>query len=84
MKIGDVVFGTDSDGRPFDGELVEIEGEVGTVRFSHDSLWFRRRHGVSDETTRVPLAELQDEPPGAGADPFGRPDPQTHPEYWTE
>lgn len=25
-----------------------------------------------------------DEPPGAGADPFGRPDPRTHPEYWTE
>jgi len=24
------------------------------------------------------------EPPGAGADPFGRPDPQTHPEYWRE
>jgi hypothetical protein len=25
-----------------------------------------------------------DEPPGAGADPYGRPDPLTHPEYWTE
>jgi hypothetical protein len=25
-----------------------------------------------------------DEPHGAGADPFGRPDPQTHPEFWTE
>jgi hypothetical protein len=25
-----------------------------------------------------------DEPPGAGADPWGRPDPRTHPEYWTE
>lgn len=24
------------------------------------------------------------EPRGAGADPYGRPDPQTHPEYWTE
>ncbi len=24
------------------------------------------------------------EPLGAGADPYGRPDPQTHPEYWTE
>jgi hypothetical protein len=27
---------------------------------------------------------VSDEPPGAGADPFGRPDPRTHPEYWTE
>lgn len=25
-----------------------------------------------------------DEPPGAGADPFGRPDPSTHPEFWRE
>ena len=25
-----------------------------------------------------------DEPRGAGADPAGRPDPRTHPEYWTE
>lgn len=24
------------------------------------------------------------EPHGSGADPFGRPDPRTHPEYWTE
>lgn len=27
---------------------------------------------------------VSDEPPGAGADPFGRPDPLTHPEFWTE
>jgi hypothetical protein len=27
---------------------------------------------------------VYDEPPGAGADPYGRPDPRTHPEYWTE
>lgn len=27
---------------------------------------------------------VSDEPPGAGADPFGRPDPRTHPEFWTE
>jgi hypothetical protein len=25
-----------------------------------------------------------DEPAGAGADPYGRPDPKTHPEAWTE
>jgi hypothetical protein len=25
-----------------------------------------------------------DEPPGAGRDPYGRPDPSKHPEYWTE
>lgn len=25
-----------------------------------------------------------DEPLGAGADPYGRPNPQTHPEFWTE
>jgi hypothetical protein len=24
------------------------------------------------------------EPLGSGADPYGRPDPQTHPEFWTE
>lgn len=24
------------------------------------------------------------EPPGAGADPYGRPDPRLHPEFWTE
>jgi hypothetical protein len=25
-----------------------------------------------------------DEPRGAGRDPYGRPSPRTHPEYWTE
>jgi hypothetical protein len=25
-----------------------------------------------------------EEPIGSGADPYGRPDPRTHPEYWTE
>jgi hypothetical protein len=25
-----------------------------------------------------------DEPPGAGADPYDRPDPMKHPEAWTE
>jgi hypothetical protein len=25
-----------------------------------------------------------EEPRGAGDDPYGRPDPKTHPEYWTE
>lgn len=25
-----------------------------------------------------------DEPLGAGADPYGRPNPQTNPDYWTE
>lgn len=25
-----------------------------------------------------------DEPHGAGADPYGRPDPLEHPEYWME
>jgi hypothetical protein len=29
------------------------------------------------------LADPPD-PPGAGRDPWGRPDPHTHPEYWTE
>jgi hypothetical protein len=35
----------------------------------------------------VPFEELDvegDEPAGAGKDPFGRPDPKTHPEYWRE
>lgn len=27
---------------------------------------------------------LDDEPPGAGDDPYGRPDPIKHPEFWTE
>lgn len=25
-----------------------------------------------------------DEPPGAGADPYGRPPASSHPEFWTE
>lgn len=29
-------------------------------------------------------AVSDDEPPGSGADPYGRPDPRTHPDYWTE
>lgn len=36
---------------------------------------------------REPEARLEidfDEPAGAGTDPYGRPDPRTHPEYWRE
>ena len=33
---------------------------------------------------RCVAEEDPDEPYGAGADPYGRPDPLTHPEYWTE
>jgi hypothetical protein len=33
---------------------------------------------------RSPDFGQSDEPHGAGADPFGRPDPQTQPEFWTE
>lgn len=28
--------------------------------------------------------QWSDEPPNAGEDPYGRPDPSTRPEYWTE
>ena len=28
--------------------------------------------------------QYHSEPPGAGRDPYGRPDPRTHPEFWTE
>ena len=37
-----------------------------------------------DELTSEEYLEKYGEPRGAGADPFGRPDPRTHPEYWTE
>ena len=45
-----------------------------------------------NEETEYSWAELgqlgpdvdPDEPYGAGADPYGRPDPLTHPEYWAE
>lgn len=40
------------------------------------------RHGNSGVYAR--LVVDYDEPPGAGADPYGRPDPRTNPEYWTE
>jgi hypothetical protein len=37
------------------------------------------------ETVRPgPNSDPDDEPSGAGADPFGRPDPRTHPEFWCE
>lgn len=33
----------------------------------------------------TPVLKIDDdEPAGAGADPYGRPDPQEHPEAWTE
>lgn len=31
-----------------------------------------------------PADDDDNEPPGAGADPYGRPSPRTHPEYWME
>lgn len=50
-------------------------------------------HALADEVrlSTGPLNDCRgcgctwsDEPPRAGSDPFGRPDPRTHPEYWTE
>lgn len=40
------------------------------------------RYGNSGVYAR--LVVDYDEPPGAGADPYGRPDPMTNPEAWTE
>lgn len=31
-----------------------------------------------------PDLRQSDEPHGSGRDPFGRPDPAEHPEFWTE
>jgi hypothetical protein len=43
------------------------------------------RFGVCPECgAGAPDFRQSDEPHGAGADPFGRPDPQTHPEFWRE
>lgn len=39
--------------------------------------------GVID-TVAVEVGEVDQEPRDAGRDPYGRPDPRTHPEYWTE
>lgn len=53
-----------------------------------ESRWYvTARLGVegSQEFLRSLGVKLEDvEPPGAGRDPYGRPDPRTHPEYWTE
>ena len=38
---------------------------------------------VVEEYGEWTLADPPD-PPGAGRDPWGRPAPHTHPEYWTE
>jgi hypothetical protein len=41
---------------------------------------------LRDPDLRLEFAREQgwEEPAGAGADPYGRPSPQTHPEFWTE
>jgi hypothetical protein len=36
------------------------------------------------ELGRQPDDDTDSEPPGAGADPYGRPDPQTEPGAWRE
>lgn len=49
-------------------------------------------HVLADKIrTAVPLkpcpdcgCRWSDEPVGAGRDPYGRPDPQTNPDFWTE
>jgi hypothetical protein len=37
-----------------------------------------------DDLTQEEYIAKYGGPRGAGADPAGRPDPRTHPEYWTE
>lgn len=52
---------------------------------AEDALYRATGEDADDGPLAAALRKLlDDEPPGAGADPFGRPDPQTHPEFWTE
>lgn len=44
----------------------------------------RCKHPILDEEVCDYCGYPGDEPPRAGQDPYGRPDPLTHPEYWTE
>jgi hypothetical protein len=44
----------------------------------------REQREPDDLLTDEEYIEKYGEPRGAGADPAGRPDPRTHPEYWRE
>lgn len=59
--------------RQFGLEHLLYENEYGALRI-------KEPNDLSDEE----YLERYGEPRGAGADPAGRPDPRTHPEFWTE
>lgn len=50
----------------------------------HPDGFEEKRIGESYKYVCPGCGETRDEPPGAGRDPYGRPSPRTHPEFWTE
>jgi hypothetical protein len=65
-------------------------GRWATVCDTHGNYVLHSTRRIAESFVPVPdqfceeCRTEDDEPAGAGADPFGRPDPRTHPEYWTE
>lgn len=57
--------------------LIEADDKDEAAQLVREELGY---NGVVTSVEEDPYAE----PPGAGKDPYGRPDPQTHPEYWCE
>lgn len=79
-SVGDRVRGDDDCGGrvtfadPVSGGLVLWDDEIAATEYTWSALGRLQPDVNADE----------DEPSGAGADPYGRPDPHTHPEFWTE
>jgi uncharacterized protein RhaS with RHS repeats len=78
-SVGDRVRGDDGCGGrvtfadPTSGGVVRWDDDNEETNYTWDELG-----------NLLPATDPDDEPPGAGADPYGRPDPLTHPEFWVE
>jgi hypothetical protein len=63
-------------------KLCDVCGD--TARYTVEGLPHCRPCAWNANGGQQPADDPDNEPPGAGADPWGRPDPATHPEYWRE
>lgn len=73
---------------PLNAYVIETENGKRTW-WADDETHAREQHdeahgGEDGEDVIAIVEDPYAEPPTAGQDPYGRPDPRTHPEFWME
>ena len=63
---------------------IAVDGQIINSQFFKEFHAQQAAMAFEADGHEVVLMSSDDEPAGFGADLYGRPDPRTHPEYWTE